>query len=156
MTQKQPNPKFNKPKVSYPKLPKMRYVLVEWPEIQDFMTNPRWNECILCIDIEGHTCPDSIYAVPEDLYNAVTQLDYKMNDRVEHPSHYTWLKKLCGIEAIDITRNMNFNLGCALKYILRAGHKEEEGMSIKEKQIEDLEKAVWYLTDEINRIKNTD
>ena len=79
-----------------------------------------------------------------------------MNDRVEHPSHYTWLKKLCGIEAIDITRHMNFNLGCALKYILRAGHKEEEGMSIKDIQIEDLEKAIWYLTDEINRIKNTD
>lgn len=76
MTQKQPNPKFNRPKVSYPKLPKMRYVLVEWPEIQDFMTNPRWDECILCIHIEGHTCPDSTYAVPEDLYNAVTQLDY--------------------------------------------------------------------------------
>ena len=79
-----------------------------------------------------------------------------MNDRVEHPSHYTWLKKLCGIEVIDITRHMNFNLGSALKYILRAGKKEEEGMSIKEKQIEDLEKAVWYITDEINRIKNTD
>ena len=27
-----------------------------------------------------------------------------MKDKVNHPSHYTWLKELCGIEVIDITR----------------------------------------------------
>ena len=43
-------------------------------------------------------------------------------DRVNHPSHYTWLKDLCGIEVIDITRHMNFNLGNVIKYTLRAGH----------------------------------
>ena len=75
-------------------------------------------------------------------------------DRVNHPSHYTWLKKLCGIEVIDITRHMNFNLGNVIKYVLRSGHKSEEGMSDKQKRIEDLEKAVFYLNDEINRIEN--
>lgn len=75
-------------------------------------------------------------------------------DRVNHPSHYTWLKDKCGIEVIDITRHMNFNLGNVIKYVLRSGHKSEEGMSNKQKRIEDLKKAVFYLNDEINRIEN--
>lgn len=76
-----------------------------------------------------------------------------MNNRVDHPSHYTWLKNLCGIEVIDITRHMNFNLGNVIKYVLRAGHKTEEGMSTNEKRIEDLKKAIFYLNDEIKRIE---
>lgn len=74
-------------------------------------------------------------------------------DRVEHPSHYTWLKDLCGIEVIDITRHMNFNLGNTIKYILRAGHKSEEGLSDKQKHIEDLKKALFYIKDEIKRLE---
>ena len=35
-----------------------RYILVEWPEIQNFMDHPRWSECIFCMEIEGHPCPD--------------------------------------------------------------------------------------------------
>ena len=75
------------------------------------------------------------------------------NDMVNHPSHYTWLKELCGIEVIDITRHMDFDLGNAIKYILRQGHKSEKGMSDKEKAIEDLEKAVWYINDRIKQLK---
>lgn len=48
-----------------------KYILVGWPEIQDFMEHPRFNECIFCIEIEGHPCEDSTYVVPEDLYNEV-------------------------------------------------------------------------------------
>lgn len=76
-------------------------------------------------------------------------------DRVEHPSHYCWLKKLCGIEVIDITRHLDFDLGNAVKYILRAGHKSEEGYSDKDKAIEDLKKAIFYINDEINNVLNT-
>ena len=78
-----------------------------------------------------------------------------MEDRVNHPSHYTWLKDICGIEVIDITRHMNFNLGNVIKYILRAGHKSEEGMSSRQKQIEDLQKAIFYLNDEIKRLEGS-
>ena len=74
------------------------------------------------------------------------------NDNVNHPQHYTWLKELCGIEVIDITRHMNFCLGCALKYILRAGHKKDASLTDTEKHIEDLNKAIWYIQDEIKRI----
>ena len=76
------------------------------------------------------------------------------DDKVNHPSHYTWLKDLCGIEVIDITRHMDFNLGNSIKYILRSGHKKEEGYTDKQKTIEDLKKAVWYLNDEIKLLSN--
>lgn len=85
--------------------------------------------------------------------DAVTREDKKDN-KVNHPSHYTWLKELCGIEVIDIARHLDFNLGNSIKYILRSGHKKEEGYTNKQKTIEDLKKAVWYIEDEINMLKN--
>lgn len=65
------------------------------------------------------------------------------DDPVNHPSHYTWLKSLAGVEVIDITRHMDFDLGNAIKYILRCGRKDPD------KRVEDLKKAVWYIQDEI-------
>lgn len=78
----------------------------------------------------------------------------KNDNKVNHPSHYTWLKELCGIEVIDIARHLDFNLGNSIKYILRSGHKKEEGYTNKQKTIEDLKKAIWYLNDEIKMLKN--
>ena len=75
----------------------------------------------------------------------------KFNDLVDHPSHYTYLK---GIEVIDICRQLDFDLGNAIKYILRAGHKSEKGYTNKEKTVQDLEKAIWYINDKINSIMN--
>jgi hypothetical protein len=75
-------------------------------------------------------------------------------DKVNHPSHYLWLKDKVGIEVIDITRHMDFDLGNAIKYILRAGHKTEEGYSDKDKTIEDLKKAIFYINDKIKTIEN--
>ena len=75
------------------------------------------------------------------------------DNKVSHPSHYTWLKEKCGIEVIDITRLLDFNIGNAVKYLLRAGHKSEEGMTDKEKTIQDLKKAVWYINDRIKQIE---
>lgn len=74
--------------------------------------------------------------------------------RIDHPSHYTWLKEKCGIEVIDIARHLDFCLGNAVKYILRAGHKTEEGLTDKEKAVEDLKKAAWYINDKINSLTN--
>ena len=88
------------------------------------------------------------------LLKCFIEINYKEQkyDSVNHPQHYTWLKELCGIEVIDITRHMNFCCGCALKYIIRAGHKKDASLTDTEKQIEDLNKAIWYLKDEIKRI----
>ena len=65
-------------------------------------------------------------------------------DEVNHPPHYT--QHPSGVECITITRHMNFNLGNAFKYIWRAGLKSDDAVT-------DLHKAVWYLTDEIKRLK---
>ena len=74
-------------------------------------------------------------------------------DNVNHPKHYTWLKEKCGIEVLDITRHLDNDLGNAVKYILRCGRKEDSNLSIANKTIEDLEKAIFYLKDKIKMIK---
>lgn len=40
------------------------------------------------------------------------------------------------------------------KYILRNGRKSEEGISKGEKTIEDLKKAIFYINDKIEMLKN--
>lgn len=62
-------------------------------------------------------------------------------DMVNQPPHYT--QHPSGVECIQITEHMGFNLGNALKYIWRA--------DLKGKAIEDLEKARWYIEREIKR-----
>jgi hypothetical protein len=70
----------------------------------------------------------------------------KKIDMVNNPPHYT--KHPSGVECIEITRHMSYNLGNAIKYIWRA--------DLKHDAIEDLEKAVFYLQDEINKRKEND
>ena len=69
-----------------------------------------------------------------------------MTDKVNHPSHY----HPGSIEAIKVINawNLNFQLGNTVKYIARAGLKD------KAKLIEDLEKAQFYLSYEIERLKS--
>ena len=81
----------------------------------------------------------------------------KEDENVSHPSHYTWLKELCGIEVIDITRHLDFDLGNAIKYILRAGRKpiiSEENINNNKAAIQDLHKAIWYINDKIKMLEN--
>ena len=78
--------------------------------------------------------------------------DKVIGDNVNHPSHYTWLKEKAGIEVIDITRWLPADISNAVKYLLRQGHKHEEGMSDNQKAIEDCKKAIWYINDYINNI----
>ena len=70
---------------------------------------------------------------------------------VEHPQHYN--SHPSGIECIEITRHMDFNLGNVLKYIWRHGQKKNDNEGVLEKAIDDLEKASWYLNDEIRMLK---
>lgn len=69
----------------------------------------------------------------------------KQNDPVSHPSHYTD----GNIEVIDYIedKKLNFNLGNVVKYVSRAGKKDEN------KTIEDLKKASWYLNREISNLE---
>ena len=70
----------------------------------------------------------------------------KKNDVVNHPSHYTDGK----IEVIDFIedKGLGFCLGNAVKYISRAGKKYPD------KEIEDLEKAIWYIKRRIKELKS--
>lgn len=63
-------------------------------------------------------------------------------DNINHPSHYT--SHPSGIECIDIAEHHDFCIGNAIKYLWRAGLKSEDGISKKEKQIEDLESYLVY------------
>ena len=82
----------------------------------------------------------------------------KEDENVSHPSHYTWLKDKCGIKVIDITRHLDFDLGNAIKYILRAGRKPiiNENLSddFLRAAIQDLKKALFYINDKIDMLEN--
>lgn len=67
-------------------------------------------------------------------------------DPVKNPIHYT--SDPSGIQAIQITRWRNFNIGNALKYLWRNGLKDSEA------QVQDLRKAIWYIEDEIQRLES--
>lgn len=66
-------------------------------------------------------------------------------DMVNHPSHYN-SGKIEVIEALE-DWNLNFHLANAVKYCARAGKKDPT------KEIEDLQKAVWYIQRRIELLK---
>ena len=68
----------------------------------------------------------------------------KQKEKVDHPSHYNRGK----IEVIDAIEDweLNFSRGNAVKYVARAG------LNDKETEIEDLQKALWYIEREIKRL----
>jgi hypothetical protein len=66
------------------------------------------------------------------------------HDPVNHPKHYT--NHPSGIECIQVTEHMGFNLGNAIKYVWRA--------DLKADALEDLRKAVWYIEREIQKREN--
>ena len=63
-------------------------------------------------------------------------------DVVERPKHYN--SHASGLEAIDLCEHLSFNMGNATKYTWRAGMKNDE--------VEDLKKALWYVRRERERL----
>jgi hypothetical protein len=63
------------------------------------------------------------------------------HDAVNHPKHY--VSHPSGVECIQVTEHMGFNLGNAMKYIWRA--------DLKHDAVEDLQKAVWYIQRELQK-----
>ena len=70
-----------------------------------------------------------------------------MTDNINHPRYYAegWSNNA---EVIDITENLNFNLGNVIKYVARSGRKTSD-------PVEDLMKAQFYLDRELERINTT-
>ena len=86
-------------------------------------------------------CANESEKQPVDLQ----KVSEKVCDNVNHPSHYTSGQ----IEVIDFIedKGLGFHLGNAVKYISRAGRKNPD------KTIEDLQKAVWYINRQIERLE---
>jgi hypothetical protein len=68
-----------------------------------------------------------------------------MSDAVNHPSHYT----AGGIEVLDAIEawQLNFSRGNVVKYVARAGRKQDAD------ELEDLQKALFYLRREVKRLR---
>lgn len=64
---------------------------------------------------------------------------------VNHPKHYN-SGKIEVIEALEDWK-LNYHRGCVVKYVARAGKKDPT------KEIEDLEKAEWYLKRELEILR---
>jgi len=63
------------------------------------------------------------------------------NDEVNHPKHYTTHPS--GVECIEIAEHLDFCIGNAIKYLWRAGLKDEDT------SIVDLQKAIFYINRKI-------
>jgi uncharacterized protein YjbI with pentapeptide repeats len=68
------------------------------------------------------------------------------NDNINHPPHYTFGK----YEVLDVINDwkLDYNCGSAVKYIARAGKKD------KNKEVEDLQKAIFFLQYEVKKLEN--
>lgn len=69
-----------------------------------------------------------------------------MSKHVNHPAHYN-AGKIEVIEFIE-DQNLGYHLGNAVKYIARAGKKDPK------KEVEDLQKAMWYLRRKLELFEN--
>ena len=93
-----------------------------------------------CVTTSSSKIPIS-ESIFDKVHSEKTQKDF---DSVSRPAHYTEGRKY---EPIDVIEDweLGFCVGNALKYIGRAGRKSSESLSQKEKTIEDIDKAIWYL-----------
>ena len=102
---------------------------------------------------EFATCVDIVDLAMYSIFSDFKELPINKTEQVSHPSHYAWLKDLCGVEPLDICRHLDFNTGNAIKYILRKD-KVDGNKTKTEKRIEDLRKAVFYIQDEIKLLEH--
>lgn len=72
----------------------------------------------------------------------------KNKEQVNHPDHYGGFNNTYEVIKVIDAWGLNFSLGNTVKYISRAGKKD------KEKELEDLNKALWYLQHHIDKLKS--
>lgn len=106
-----------------------------------------------CIGICEYKIPSALKLTILAMYNPTEFLSYcdipvvsETNSQIDHPKHYKGKDNPYEVIKVIEAWELNFNLGNVLKYIGRLGAKDEE--------IQELEKALWYLQREINNRKN--
>ena len=104
--------------------------------------NNKYN-CDSCSNRKGDICIYSDVCICNGVDMPTHYIEKIEIEMINHPSHYNQGK----FEAIDVIEDwkLNFNLGNTVKYISRAGHKDNI--------IQDLKKASWYLNREIERLE---
>ena len=110
-------------------------------EVQRYLGKPYFNVWNVC------------NGKKDSAYGYKWSYKYIEGRKIDMPNSYTWFKENYGVDLSTILQDLPFNLACSIKYILRAGHKSEEGLSDKQKHIEDLKKALFYIKDEIKRLE---
>ena len=137
-----------------------------WIGATDFCNHSKNNKCKLngfdckyvdkiCMSFEASELLDEIDKIvaaikgmlsSPTIKNSEPKIMFEIEEKemVDHPSHYNMGK----YEAIDVIEDweLGFNLGNTIKYISRAGHKDNI--------VQDLKKAMWYLDREIQRLEN--
>lgn len=103
--------------------------------------------------------PGNVVITRYKIYDAMQKVLKEMldkeeisTDNVNHPEWYT--KHPSGIECIDIAKYYDFCIGNAFKYLWRAGLKKDASLEDKQKEVEDLKKAIWYINKKIELIEN--
>lgn len=87
----------------------------------------------------------------DKIKNTTITMNQETSDNVNHPKYYN--EHPSGVECIEIARHYCFSIGNAIKYLWRAGLKKDAALSDKEKEVEDLKKAVWYINDRIKELE---
>ena len=127
---------------------RIQHVKVIYIDIQD-------KKCVIVAFFkpEFSACVDILDLAMYSIFSDFKELPINKTEQVSHPSHYAWLKDLCGVEPLDICRHLDFNTGNAIKYLLRKD-KVDGNKTKTEKRIEDLHKAVFYIQDEIKLLEH--
>ena len=92
-----------------------------------------------CANCAGHN-----FAEGKDRILVISKTCKFNDDKIAHPSHYVEGRKY---EPKDVIRDwaLNYNLGCVVKYVSRAGRKDDI--------LQDLKKARQYLDFEIEALE---
>lgn len=114
----------------------LNYALIKWADGRDYRA---------ATSLLEHANEPPTYGLDEVMGAFGITREELENDEVNSPAHYTAYP----IEVIQLTEHLNFCRGSAVKYLARAGLKDPD------KEIEDLEKAAWYIQRELNRLKDT-
>lgn len=127
--------------------------IIEWDNIKE--VNPNLVEDMKIVEkLSSIGCIQAYSS--EDIAKGLNKIKERieMSEMVNHPSHYGGEDN--PYEAIKVIEawEADFNIGTTLRYLCRAGKKTIGGNS-EEMRLEDLKKARWYLTREIENIERS-
>lgn len=126
----------------------LAYVVSDEPlnlqEEAKFLDTLRGNTPPIPLNMWSEAAGIDIASIDKLLNNSVeVEAAVVEHDPVNKPKHYT--SHPSGVECIELSEKMSFNLGNAFKYVFRRDDKENA--------LQDVSKAEWYLKREISRLE---